>query len=75
MVPSQANDQSNHLKVGFNYRIPLKDEAKTEWMDRVRKLTKERNDLIHTSLKTMDLKSVEGCQKEIDFLVLQRSRI
>ncbi|MDQ8184572.1 hypothetical protein [Pelagicoccus sp. SDUM812002] len=44
-------------------------------MDRVRKLIKERNDMIHTSLKTMDLKSVESCQKEIDFLVLQRNRI
>lgn len=73
--PTQANDQSNHLKIEFSFRIPLNQEAKNEWMDRVRKLIKERNDLIHTSLKTMDLKSVESCQKEIDYLTLQRSRI
>lgn len=53
----------------------LTEEAKEEWMERVRKLIKERNDLNYTSLKTMELKSVESCQKEIDFLLHQRNRI
>lgn len=73
--PLRASDQTNHAKIETYFRITLKEEAKAEWIDRVRKLIKERNDLIHTSLKTMDLKSVESCQKEIDLLIQQRSRI
>ncbi len=75
LEPTPANDQTNHLRFESHLRISLKEDAKAEWIERVRKLVKERNDLIHTSLKTMDLKSVESCQKEIDFLVLQRGRI
>lgn len=73
--PVQTSDESNHLKCEFYFRIPLNEEAKTEWMDRVRKLIKERNDLIHTSLKTMSLDTPGSCQKEIEQLLVQRKRI
>ncbi|MBC2605620.1 hypothetical protein [Pelagicoccus albus] len=70
-----ANHNTSQTTIFSGFRIKLEGEAKEEVTERMRKLVDERNDLVHTSLKTMDLETVESCRREIKTLQDQRVRI
>lgn len=66
---------ADELSIETRFNVALEGKAKTEWMNRLGDLIKERNALVHTSLKTMNFGTPEDCRIEIEKLIDQREQI
>ncbi len=61
--------------IGIAFKLHLSEEDHALWKERFQKLIDERNELVHASLRHMNLETLDGCNKEIAALEDQRSRI
>lgn len=61
----------------FSHRfgITIDEEIHREWQTRLKDLVEERNQLVHLSLLTWDLDTINGCQAVVAALNEQRGRI
>jgi hypothetical protein len=62
-------------KISHRFVITTREEIHQEWQSRLKALVEERNQLVHLSLLTWDLDTLEGCQAVIAELDEQRGRI
>ena len=62
-------------KFSYRFGITITEEIHQEWQSRLKDLVDERNQLVHLSLLTWDLDTVEGCQAVVAALDEQRGRI
>lgn len=62
-------------KASHRFGITITEELHQEWQSRLNGLVDERNRLVHLSLLTWDLNTIEGCQAAITKLDEQRGRI
>ena len=62
-------------EASHRFGITITEELHQEWQSRLKGLVDERNRLVHLSLLTWDLNTLEGCQAVIAALDEQRGRI
>ena len=71
-VPADDADSS---RISHRFGITITEELHHEWRSRLKALVDERNQLVHLSLWTWDLDTIEGCQAVVAALDEQRGRI
>ncbi|MBK8039361.1 MAG: hypothetical protein IPK22_19835 [Verrucomicrobiaceae bacterium] len=62
-------------KFSHRFVITTSEENHQEWHCRLKALVEERNQLVHLSLLTWDLETIEGCQAVVAELDERRGRI
>jgi hypothetical protein len=62
-------------EIGHRFEVIITEEVHQEWRSRLKALVDERNELVHLSLLTWDLDTIEGCQAVVAELDKQRGRI
>jgi hypothetical protein len=68
-------DGAGSGKFSYRFGITITEEIHQEWQSRLKDLVDERNQLVHLSLLTWDLDTIEGCQAVVAVLDEQRGRI
>jgi len=68
-------DGADSGKVSHRFGITITEELHQAWQSRLKSLVEDRNRLVHLSLLTWDLNTIEGCQAAIAALDEQRGRI
>jgi hypothetical protein len=72
VVPVDGEDSG---KFSHRFGITITEEIHQEWQSRLKDLVDERNQLVHLSLLTWDLDTIEGCQAVVAALDEQRGRV
>jgi hypothetical protein len=60
---------------GHRFNMTLTEADHQRWQAQLKALVEERNQLVHTSLLSWDLDTLEGCQAILTQLDAQRERI
>jgi hypothetical protein len=68
-------ERADSTKFSHRFGITITPDIHQEWQSRLKELVDERNQLVHLSLLTWDLDTMEGCQAVIAELDEQRGRI
>ncbi|MCB1210813.1 MAG: hypothetical protein KDK97_15935 [Verrucomicrobiales bacterium] len=72
VVPAEGADPG---KFSHRFGITITEGLHQEWQSRLKDLVDERNQLVHLSLMSWDLDTIEGCQAVVVVLDEQRGRI